>query len=433
MLYEFMIGLRYLKSQRRKTFISLISLISVGGVAVGVMVLIVVLAVMSGFETSLKDKILGINSHIWILPQSPGSLTGYQEIVPQVLSLPHVTYAAPFTTNEVMLVADGHVAGTIVRGIDPQQMRSAGDITRHLHAASPDLPTLLAPQPAPGSPQEDRTAQPAASRGVLLGKELARHLVVFPGQQVMLSAPLGMLTPAGILPNVRGFTVTGTFDTGMYEYDAKLALISLQQAQEFFDLGDAVHGIEVKIDDIYRVQEVSEAIRARLGPGFWTRDWMQMNRNLFSALRQEKVLMFIILVLTILVAAFNIVSTLIMMVMEKRADIAILKAMGARHAGIYRIFMLEGMLIGIVGTLLGTLSGLVFAWNLQTIAGWVERLLGIQFFSPNVYPIDQLPVQIDPRDIVLIVLTAIVVSFLATLYPAWNASRLDPVVALRYE
>lgn len=433
MTYELTVGLRYLKSRRSQTFISLITLISVGGVAVGVMVLIVVLAVMSGFETSLKDKILGINSHIWVLPQSPGSLTGYQDIAAKLLTVPHVTYAAPFTTHEVMLVADGHVAGTIVRGIDPYRTSHVGDITQHLRAESHDLPTLLQPRPATGRLPEEAPAPPAASRGILLGKELARHLGIFPGQQVMVTSPLGMLTPAGLLPNMRGFTYTGSFDTGMYEYDAKLALVALEQAQDFFDLGAAVHGIEVKVDNIYRVPEVAEAIRTLLGAAFWTRDWMQMNRNLFAALRQEKVLMFIILVLIILVAAFNIVSTLIMMVMEKRADIAILKAMGARHAGIYTIFMLEGMIIGVVGTVLGVLSGLVFAWNLQTIAGWVERLLGIQFFSPNVYPIDRLPVQIQGMDVVLIVLTAIVVSFLATLYPAWNASRLDPVVALRYE
>lgn len=429
MTYECVVGWRYLKSRRRQTFISLITLISVGGVAVGVMVLIVVLAVMSGFETSLKEKILGINSHIWILPQTPGQLTGYQETVARVRALPHVTFAAPFTSNEVMLVADGHVAGTIVRGIDPGQADQMVDLTRHMHGQ--DLRALLAPPAAQTRDEAPPTA--AASRGIVLGKELARHLLVFPGQQVMVTSPLGTLTPVGILPNMRGFTVTGTFDTGMYEYDAKLALMSLPQAQDFFDLGDTVHGIEVKVDDIYRVRQVTEAINALLGPAFWTRDWMQMNRNLFAALRQEKVLMFIILVLIILVAAFNIISTLIMMVMEKQADIAILKAMGARNRGIYKIFLLEGMIIGVVGTVLGGLGGLLFAWNLQTIAGVVERLLGIQFFSPDVYFLDKLPVQIHAIDIVLIVLTAVGVSFCATLYPAWTASRLDPVVALRYE
>ena len=428
MTYELAVGLRYLKSRRRQMFISLITLISVGGVAVGVMVLIVVLAVMSGFETSLKEKILGINSHIWILPQTPGRLEGYQDIVARVALLPHVTFAAPFTTNEVMLVAEGHVSGTIVRGIDPDRTDHMTDLTRHLQGQ--DLRTLLE---LPPRPPDEAPATPAASRGIVLGKELARHLLVFPGQQVMVTSPLGVLTPAGIMPNMRGFTVTGTFDTGMYEYDAKLALMSLRQAQDFFELGDAVHGIELKVDDIYRVYDVEQAISSLLGPAFWTRDWMQMNRNLFAALRQEKVLMFIILVLIILVAAFNIVSTLIMLVMEKQSDIAILKAMGARNASIYKIFMLEGMIIGVVGTGFGVLGGLVLAWNLQSIAGVVERLLGIQFFSPDVYFLDKLPVQVHTADVALIVLTAIVVSFCATLYPAWNASRLDPVVALRYE
>jgi lipoprotein-releasing system permease protein len=229
------------------------------------------------------------------------------------------------------------------------------------------------------------------------------------------------------------FTVTSTFETGMYEYDAKLAFIALPYAQRFFDMGDTVHGIEVKVDDIYRVPEVSQAIRGVVGSAFWTRDWMQMNRNLFAALRQEKVIMFIILVLIILVAAFNIVSTLVMLVMEKRADIAILKTMGARKASISKIFMVEGLIIGSCGTILGGIAGLVFTWNLQAISGVVERLLGIQFFPPDVYFIDKLPARIDTLDVCLIVLTALGVSFLATLYPAWHASKLDPVVALRYE
>jgi lipoprotein-releasing system permease protein len=431
MAYEFVVGLRYLKSRRRQTFISLIRLISVGGVAVGVMVLIVVLAVMSGFETSLKEKILGINSHIWILPLTTQSIEGYRDLVTQVKALPHVTLATPFTTHEVMLMADGRVAGTLVRGIDPADKEQMADFKRQLHGQ--DLSRLLTPEGSAVGSERHEAPDIPASRGIVLGKELARHLLAVPGQTVLVNSPLGLLTPAGILPNVRRFTVTASFETGMYEYDAKLALIALEHAQAFFDLGDTVHGIEVKVDDIYRVHEVAEAIRRVVGPAFWTRDWMQMNRNLFAALRQEKVLMFIILVLIILVAAFNIVSTLVMLVMEKRADIAILKAMGARQRSIGKIFVVEGLIIGVCGTIIGGIAGLLFTWNLQAIAGAVEHLLGIQFFPPDVCFLDQLPARINGLDVCLIVLTAICVSFLATLYPAWHASRLDPVVALRYE
>lgn len=430
-MYELAVSLRYLKSRRRQTFISLITLISIGGVAVGVMVLIVVLSVMSGFEKSLKDKILGINSHIWILPQTTGAITGYEEIVAQVKALPHVILAAPFTTHEVMLMAEGRVAGTIIRGVDPSQPELMANFRRQFRGQ--DLRRLLVPVPTNSANDQSGPVLDPPERGIVLGKELARSLIAFPGQPLLVNSPLGILSPAGIMPNIRRFTVTGTFSTGMYEYDAKLALIALKQAQAFFDLGDTVHGIEVKVDDIYRVRDVAQAIRTLLGPSFWTRDWIHMNRNLFAALQQEKALMFIILVLIILVAAFNIVSTLMMMAMEKQADIAILKAMGARRGSVQKIFMIIGLIIGSVGTALGGLAGLIFTWNLQAISGWVERLLGIQFFPPDVYFIDQIPAQIRPLDIGVIVLTAVCVSFLATLYPAWNASRLDPVVALRYE
>jgi lipoprotein-releasing system permease protein len=431
MMYEWMISLRYLRARRRQGFISLITLFSIGGITVGVMVLIVVLAVMSGFETSLKEKILGVNSHIWVLPLATRSLEDYQDMVARVQALPHVTGAAPFTTHEVMLMADGRAAGTIVRGIDPTRKEFMADFARHFQGQ--DLRQLLDPDSAATGSGPDGEAATPPRRGIILGDELARTLAVSPGQTVIVNSPLGMLTPAGILPNMQRFTVTATFETGMYEYDAKLAFLSLAQAQAFFDLGQAVHGIEVKVDDIYRVRDVALAIRNTLGPEVWTRDWLEMNRNLFAALRQEKVIMFIILVLIILVAAFNIVSTLVMLVMEKRADIAILKTMGARRAGISKIFVLEGVVIGVCGTVLGGIAGLVFTWNLQAISLVVERLLGIQFFPKDVYFIDQLPAQIHPLDVGLIVLTAMAVSFLATLYPAWNASRLDPVVALRYE
>ena len=424
-MYELFVSLRYLKSRRRQGFISLITLISVGGVAVGVMVLIVVLSVMSGFETTLKEKLLGINAHLWVLPQRTGQLQGYREVASRIETLPRVTHATPFTAHEVMLMAGGRVAGTIVRGIDPDERSRTGDFARLFEGR--DLAALLNPPAADdGGPQ-------AARRGIVLGTELARTLRVDAGDQIILNSPLGILQPAGILPNIRGFTVTGTFETGMYEYDAKLALISLDEAQDLFDLGEVVHGIEVRVDDIYRVREVAEATETLLGPDVWTRDWMQMNRTLFSALRQERVLMFIILALIILVAAFNIISTLVMMVMEKTGAIAILKAMGASNRGIYRIFMIQGLVIGLVGMVIGTLAGLVLAWNLPAIAAEIEGLLGIQFFPPDVYVIDQLPVEIRPFDVVAIVVTSVCVSFLATLYPAWNASRLDPVVALRYE
>lgn len=426
-MYEWAISLRYLKSRRRQTFISLISFISIGGVAVGVMVLIVVLAVMSGFEESLKDKILGINSHIWILPQTAQYIENYRGKVERIRALPHVTLAAPFTTHEVMLMADGRVAGAFLRGVDPAQPELMEGLKQYI--GHEDLRALLTTEVL----REMSDDAAPALRGIVLGKELARTLLTFPGQRLIVNAPLGVLTPAGILPNVRQFTVTGTLNTGMREYDSTLALVDIKQAQAFFDMGDTVNGIEVKVDDVYRVKHVAEEIRELLGPGFWTRDWMEMNRTLFEALQQEKVLMFIILVLIILVAAFNIISTLVMMTMEKRSDIAILRAMGARQGSIRKIFMLEGMIIGGVGTLLGGIAGVVFTWNLPTIAEGVGALLGMQFFSPEVYFIDQLPARVSPLEVGVIVATALCISFLATLYPAWNASRLDPVAALRYE
>ena len=429
-MYELFVSLRYLMSRRRQGFISLITVISVGGVAVGVMVLIVVLSVMSGFETTLKERLLGINAHLWVLPQRAGQLQGYRELATRVETLPRVTHATAFTAHEVMLMAGGRVAGTIVRGVDPEERTQTADFARLFEGQ--DLKAML--QPLENGAVADGDGRPqSAGRGIVLGEELASTLRVTPGDQVILNSPMGILQPAGILPNVRGFTVTGTFETGMYEYDAKLALISLDEAQELFDLGEMVHGIEVRVDDIYRVHEVAEATESLLGPGVWTRDWMQMNRTLFAALRQERVLMFIILVLIVLVAAFNIISTLIMMVMEKTGAIAILKAMGASNRGIYRIFMVQGLVIGLVGMVFGTAAGLVLAWNLPDIATVIEGWLGIQFFPPEVYVIDRLPVEIRPYDVIAIVVTSVCVSFLATLYPAWNASRLDPVVALRYE
>ena len=426
-MYELKIGLRYLKSRRRQTFISLITVISIGGVGVGVMVLIIVLAIMSGFQQSLKDKILGINSHIWIMPQGARAIEGYQEKVARIRALPHVTLAAPFTTHEVMLSADGYVGGTFLRGVDVSQKELLADLQRYF--PDQDLKEMLTLEGMAGNGD----AEARAPRGIVLGESLARNILAYPGQQLLVNSPLGVLSPAGIIPNVRKFTVAGTFTTGMREYDNTLALVALDEAQAFFDMGDTVTGIEVKVDDADRAREVAQAIQAAIGPGFSTRDWMEMNRSLFEALKQEKVLMFIVLVLIVLVAAFNIISTLVMMTMEKRADIAILKTMGARKRSILKIFMFEGLLIGGVGTALGAIGGLVFTWNIDAIAKGVGWLLGVELFSPEVYFIDTLPAEIRPSEMAAIVAIAVAVSFLAALYPAWKASRLDPVDALRYE
>jgi lipoprotein-releasing system permease protein len=262
---------------------------------------------------------------------------------------------------------------------------------------------------------------------------LAKNLGVSANDTLQVISPLGTMTPTGMMPKMRRFRVVGIFYSGMYEYDNTMAYVSLESAQSFFSMGAYVTGIEIKTDDIYQVKEIGKEIRHKMGFSFWTKDWMEMNRNLFSALKLEKITMFIILVLIVLVAAFNIISTLIMVVMEKNKDIAILKSMGANPKGILKIFIIEGLVIGVVGTVFGTILGLVAALNLEKITGLVENLFGFKILSSDIYYIDKLPSQVNPLDVTLIVITAILISLLATLYPSWRASKLDPAEALRYE
>ncbi len=418
MKYEWFIGLRYLKAKRKQTFISIITIISIAGVMVGVMTLIVVLAVMSGFEKTLKEKILGTQAHLVLLKASQEGMDHYEEVANKVQEIKGVVSAAPFIFNQVMLSSESNVSGVVIKGIDPDRVGKVTEWAHHLKA---------------GRLQGLKEAGESETPGIILGVELAKHLGASLNDAIQVISPLGTMTPMGMMPKMKRFHVVGIFYSGMYEYDNTMAYVSLESAQKFFGMGDRVTGIEIKTNNIYNVKEIGKEIRQRMGFPFWTKDWMEMNRNLFAALKLEKVAMFIILVLIVLVAAFNIISTLIMVVMEKHKDIAILKSMGAPSKGILKIFVIEGGVIGVVGTVFGTILGLGAAFNLEKITGFVENLFGFKILSSDVYYIDKLPSQVNPLDIGLIVMTAILISLLATLYPSWRASKLDPAEALRYE
>ena len=418
MKYEWFIGLRYLKAKRKQTFISIITVISIAGVMVGVMALIVVLAVMSGFENTLKEKILGTQAHLNLLKATQEGMDQYQEVAKRVEETKGVVSAAPFIISQVMLSSESNVFGVVLKGIDPDRVGRVTELAHNLKA---------------GRLEDLKGGKEGDPPGIILGVELAKHLSVSLNDSIQVISPLGTVTPMGMMPKMRRFRVKGIFYSGMYEFDNTMAYVSLESAQKFFSMGDRVTGIEIKTNDIYKVKEIGQEIRRKMGFPFWTKDWMEMNRNLFSALRLEKIAMFIILVLIVLVAAFNIISTLIMVVMEKNKDIAILKSMGASSRSILKIFTIEGGVIGVVGTILGTILGLAAAFNLEKITDFVESLFGFKILSSDVYYIDKLPSQVNPLDVILIVLTAVLISLLATLYPSWRASKLDPAEALRYE
>ena len=418
MKYEWFIGLRYLKAKRKQTFISIITVISIAGVMVGVMALIVVLAVMSGFEKTLKEKILDTQAHLHLMKATQEGMDHYKEVTKKVEEVKGVVSAAPFIISQVMLSSESNVFGVVLKGIDPEREGRVTKLANNLKAGR--LQDLT----------DNRGGDPP---GIILGVELAKHLAVSLNDPIQVISPLGTVTPMGMMPKMKRFRVKGIFYSGMYEFDNTIAYVSLESAQTFFSMGDRVSGIEIKTDNIYHVGEIGREIRRKMGFPFWTRDWMEMNRNLFSALKLEKIAMFIILVLIVLVAAFNIISTLIMVVMEKNKDVAILKSMGASSRSILKIFIIEGGVIGVVGTILGTILGLGAAFNLEKITDFVEKLFGFKILSSDVYYIDKLPSQVNPLDVTLIVLTTILISLLATLYPSWRASKLDPAEALRYE
>jgi lipoprotein-releasing system permease protein len=409
--FEWFVSLRYLKAKRRQGFISLITLISIGGVMVGVMALIIVLAVMTGFSEGLRDKILGINSHI-VVQKIGQEMEDYSELADKIRALPGVSGVTPYIYSQTMISAGDGGTGAVLRGID---VNSASAVLKLKDQVIYGSLESLAKKNSP-----DKNIPPA----IILGKELARQLRVSLNDTLRLILAEGPLTPIGIIPRVQTCRVTGIFETGMYEYDSVLAYVSLSTAQKFLGMEDKVNGLEVTVNDIYQAGDIAQNIEKVLGLSYVAKDWMRTNKNLFSALKLEKTALSIIVALIVLVAAFNIISTLIMMVMEKTRDIAIMKSMGASSAKIMRIFILEGLIIGSAGTILGVLGGL-------GVCSLLSRYHFIRL--PDVYPMSTLPVKVIGGDVFTIAASAILITLFATLYPSWQASRVEPAVTLRYE
>jgi lipoprotein-releasing system permease protein len=410
MSFENFIGGRYLRVRQQQTFISLITVLSIAGVTVGVMALIVVIAVMAGFESDLKSRILGVESHIVVMRHG-GPFSKYPGILDVLKDFDGVEAATPFVYTQIMIRSSAGVSGAVLRGIDPE---SAGRVIKVLDDDS--LNNL----------QNARQINDAtvSMPGIILGKELARNLGVIKGDTVYLISPRGIISPIGHLPAMKRFRVTDLFESGMYEFDGTMAYVHLKDAQKILRISEAVTGIEIRVEDIYKARNIAEEIIGKLGFPYWAKDWMQMNRNLFSALKLEKTVMFIILTLIILVAAFNIASTLIMMVMGKTRDIAILKAMGATDKSIRRIFVFNGMVIGSLGTGIGVVLGFL-------VCILLEKYKFIEL-PGDVYYITTLPVRLEGLDVLLIAAAAMGICFLATLYPAHQAAKLNPVDAIRY-
>lgn len=406
--YQLFIALRYFKSKKRHRCISVNTLISIAGIALGVMALIIVLSVMGGFHEDLQGKILGVNAHIVILNYG-GKINDQHLLSKKINSIQGVRHSSPFVYGQVMLGFKDRAYGVVVRGIDPDLEAETTNILKYIKEGS----------------FENLKENKAGVPGIIVGRQLARNLGLFAGDEVRVISHIGEIGPLGMLPKMKKFRVEGIFEVGMYEYDSSLALINIREAQKFFKLHNDVTGIEVKVDEIYKSKDIAMEIESVLGPPYYARDWMDMNRNLFSALKLEKLVMFIILILIVLVASFNIVSSLIMIVMEKAREIAILMAMGATSRSVMSIFMIHGLIIGIIGTVIGVAGGYMLCLLLKTY-----RFINL---PPDIYYLSYLPVRMSLFDFVVVPLSAIVISFLATIYPSWHAARLNPVEPLRYE
>jgi lipoprotein-releasing system permease protein len=413
--YELFIGLRYTRAKRRNHFISFISMTSMVGIALGVAALIVVLSVMNGFQEELRSRILGVASHMQVSGMD-GTLEQWPVAAGLVSRHPEVQASAPYIMAQGMLSYGQAVRGAVVRGVLPEREDEVADIGAHIRAG--DLKALR-----PGD------------FGIVLGADLAQGLGVGLGDKVVVMAPQGQFTPTGMVPRLKQFKVVGIFQIGMYEYDAGLALINIEDAAKLYRMGDKVSGLRLKLTDLYRAPQVASELVEQLGEhgNYAITDWTQQHTNFFRAVQMEKRVMFVILTLIVAVAAFNIVSTLVMAVTDKRADIAILRTLGASPRSIMQIFIVQGALIGVIGTLLGVVGGVLLALNIETVVPFIERVFGIQFLAKDVYYISELPSHLQWADVAVITSVSLGLSLLATLYPSWRASRINPAEALRYE
>ncbi|MFY9329808.1 MAG: lipoprotein-releasing ABC transporter permease subunit [Georgfuchsia sp.] len=417
MRYELTIGLRYTRAKKRgagrNRFISFISMISMFGIMLGVAALIVVLSVMNGFQQELRTRILGVASHIEI-SAAGNELSNWRETLAAVSKHPQVLAAAPYVQQQGLLSIGSDVQGVMVRGIEPQAEDGVADFEKHMkrgHLA--DL--------RPGE------------FGIVLGSDLARALRVDTGDKVMLIAPQGLVTPAAVLPRLKQFRVTGVFEVGMYEYDAGLALINMRDAQVLYRMGDSVSGVRLKVADLFEAPRIARELMRYLEAGTFVTDWTRSHANFFRAVAIEKNMMFLILLLIVAVAAFNIVSTLVMAVTDKQADIAILRTLGASPQSIMLIFIVQGVLIGLAGLMAGVAAGVALALNVDVVVPAIEHMFGIQFLSKDVYYISDLPSDLHWNDVAIITGVSFLLTLLATLYPSWRASRVNPAEALRYE
>lgn len=428
MPYEFFISRRYMRAKRKQVFVSIITFISIFGIFLGVAALIIVLAVMNGFEEDLRAKILGIKSHIEVTADMAGPIKNYTAVREEIDKIPGVVASTPFIYTQAMIRSGNGVTGVVIRGLDTQTAPKVLNLGKIREGQLEYLNKI------PNGVLKELSAEDKDLTGIMIGKEMARNLGLFLYDAITIISPTGgIATPMGMVPRMKKFVVVGIFESGFYEYDSTLAFLSLKSCQEFLDMGNTVSGVDIVVHDIYKADVIARNIQGKLGFPFFAQNWMQMNKNLFSALKLEKRVMFIILSLIVLVAAFNIISALIMIVMEKNKDIAILKSMGATAATIMKIFIYQGLIVGVVGTFFGCIAGLTIALNLQKISLLVEKVFNFKILPGDVYYLSELPSKVNYSDVVVIVIGTLTICFLSTIYPALRASKLDPAEALRYE